>query len=1102
MLFLAKFSIRRPRVALAGWVALAAILTLIGLGISSALSPSITVVPGTQSARAQQLGDAAFGPTQLVPILLEGPKAQLNIEGPALVAKLAKRPYTRVLSAWDGGTASAGLRPRPTAAMMIVSVDRPIADAVKYDEPQIEHLVSHQIKAPLKSFIFGQPALDRAEQSASLSNLRRDEAIAVGILLLLLLIGLRAPIAALLVTAVGGISMLAGFGEVALLGHIFAVDPVAVALGTMTGLMMGVGFALLILDRFHSEELGDGVHPRDAADAAVRDLETTGKAVLIGGTAVIVALALVAVIGPTQLMVSLGAGMLTCAMFATGGAVVVMPAALVLLGRRIDAYSFPAPAPLARAWARLLDGGNFVTRHAVVAGAIATALLAMIAVPALALKTGPEWISQLPANSKARIAYNEISRVMGPGYATPYNMVVVANNRPITTPALLAGLYRLETQIAHNNTVSTVDGPGQINSTSNQLKAFGPSLLHSVKISDQSKVQLLELIKGLGEAGSGSKQLQSGLASASSGASQLNAGSGTAQSGAGQLHSGLAQAQAGSSTLAAGLNSALTAANELRNGAASALAGATTLGNNIGASEAGVPQLTNQVKSLKSLASSTSSKLSSAESQAQSAATAVQSAVAALNSMSSAGKSDPHYASAAAALSQASAAVGGLSSTITGASSTAAQTSTAATAAAYSASGLGPELNLLHTGAAQLASGIEQLHNGNAELATGMSKLAGGGGSLKSGLSQLAAGAGALQTGLGQLTSGTGELYNGLSTGVAPAGKLAAGLGTMQAAVIKSRGQIPSTAALKTLEKQSPGIFSSGYFVLSAVAGATPSQRNAATFTINLFRGGTAGQIVIVSKYASNDPRTEALGNTLANLGRTFAKNNNVQIAVGGPEGSLGDMTSVAQSRIWLDIAVIAIAIALVLGLALRAVLLPAVATIFSLLLTAATFGVLQILFGGSNPLLGGPGYLDPATLIGVFTIAFSISIVNTAVLLMDTRERLATGGSYKTAVSTSLRRTAAGSTGAALVSAAVLIPFAMSDLINVRTFGVGVVIALLLDVLILRPVLLPAAEAVLGRAGWWPTAPSPTEPKGPSTVTRSSGRLHLPHRHPGPAAQ
>lgn len=62
---------------------------------------------------------------------------------------------------------------------------------------------------------------------------------------------------------------------------------------------------------------------------------------------------------------------------------------------------------------------------------------------------------------------------------------------------------------------------------------------------------------------------------------------------------------------------------------------------------------------------------------------------------------------------------------------------------------------MLHTGASQLASGIQQLRNGDVELASGISQLAGGGGSLNSGLSQLTAGAGELQTGLGQLTNGT-----------------------------------------------------------------------------------------------------------------------------------------------------------------------------------------------------------------------------------------------------------------------------------------------------------------------------------------------------------
>lgn len=796
---LAKLSIRRPKAALAIWLTVATVLSLLGLGVSGTLSPSITVVPGTQSSRAQQLGNAQFVPTQLVPILLEGPKAQLDRQGPALVAAVASRAHTRVLSPWDAGTASTGLRPRPTAATIIVSVDRSEKDAVRYDEPQIESLVARKITAPVKSYITGQPSIDRAEKDASLSNLRQDELIAVGILFLLLLVGLRAPVDALLVTAVGAISTLSGFGEVALLGHMLQLDPVGVAAGTMTGLALGVGFALLILDRFHREELPEGRHPRDATTAAIRELATTGKAVLVGGTALILALALVAVIGPTQLMVSVGTGALTCAAFTTGGAVVVMPAALVLLGRRIDAFSFPTPAALARGWSRLADGGNWVTRHAVYAGFAATALLAAIAVPALALKSGPPDVSQLPAGAKARIAFEEVSRVMGPGWATPYNLIVVANDRPLTTPALLESMYRFQLRIAKDNRVDSVTGPGAINSTSAQLSTR-PQLQASAKISDQSKVQLLQLVNGLRQAGAGSAQLQSGLAAASTGAGQLYSGSGQAQSGAGQLHSGLAQAKAGSAQLQAGLNAALTGAVALKNGAGQALAGSGQL-----------------------------------------------------------------------------------------------------------ATGLGQT-------APQVAAGLPSV-----------GQLASGGSQLTSGLNQLTAGAGALQIGLGQLTIGTGQLATGLEGGVGPAGQLTTGLGTMQAAVVKARVQIPSTAQLKQLEQQSPGIFNSGYFVLAAAR----SNRNAATFTINLLRGGTAGQIMVVSKYKSSDPRTEALGNSLANLGQKFATQKNVQVAVGGPAGNFGDLTSVTKSRIWLDVAVVSAAIVLLLALALRAVLLPAAAAVF-----------------------------------------------------------------------------------------------------------------------------------------------------------------------------
>ena len=76
----------------------------------------------------------------------------------------------------------------------------------------------------------------------------------------------------------------------------------------------------------------------------------------------------------------------------------------------------------------------------------------------------------------------------------------------------------------------------------------------------------------------------------------------------------------------------------------------------------------------------------------------------------------------------------------------------------------------------------------------------------------------------------------------------------------------------------------------------------------------------------------------------------------------------------------------------------------------------------------------------------------------------------------------------------AALIPFVTTDFIQVRAFGIGVAIAILLDVLIVRPMLMPAAVAVLGKVGWWPTrapAPPPAAPSPQRARRPQRPRLH-----------
>ncbi len=1069
MIRLARLSIRRPRGALLAWGLLAAVLAVIGLGVAHSLSPSIVVVPGTESSRAQQLANAHFGPTQLVPILLQGPRAQLERQGPRLVRDLVKRPHTRALSAWDAGAASEGLRPSATAAMIVVSVDRAEKDVVDYDQPQIERLVARDIARPVRASVTGQPSIDRALKNEALSSTLRSELIAVAILFVLLLLALRAPLAAATVTVVGAATVLAAYGLMALLARVIETDPIAVALASMTGLALGVGYSLLILDRFHQQEGSPDADPRDAMLAASTAVATTGRALLFAGTGLILALLLATAIAPTKILVSLGIGVLLCSALALGGAVVVMPAALVLFGRRLVTAGHAAPAALTRDWDRLVGAGGWVRHRAVIAGALATAALLALAVPALSLNTGPPDVSQLPSANPARQAFETVARVMGPGWPTPYNLIVVNPRGPITTAATLEALDRLQEQIARGHNVAAVTGPGELSAQTKPLGKLPTSLEESGKLLTGGKTDLKRLVNGLGQAGSGAKQLQSGLKSATAGAGKLHSGSGSAQSGAAQLHEGLASARSGSAKLSAGLSQALAGAGALKNGATQALAGSIELTNGLGSAHTPVSASLPSLKQLAGLTASTSSALGGLQGQAQSAAGDLASATEALRGMT-AGRADPHYGEALAALEHAAGALGGVTS---GLGSVAPETKSAAEIAANAAtqgSFLASALGQLHTGAAQLQAGLAKLRTGNVQLAAGIGKLSGGSGELTSGLTQLRDGAGALETGLGELTSGTGQLESGLAGGVSPTGQLVNGLGVMQKSVAKFSGQLPSPKELEELHTKSPGLFNSGYFLLAAIAGAPPASSNAAGFAVNVTRGGDSGQIVVISRYSASASQTAALGERLDAIARSFAARNHLEVAVGGPAGDLADYTSATNARLPWVIVALALAIALTLGLALRAVALPIVAVLFNLLTVAATFGAMRLLFGGGHPPLGGPGYIDPMSIVGIFTAVFGISLIFLVVLLARTREELLAGAGVDRALDVALRRTAAASTGAGLLMIAAVIPFATTGLLTVREFGVGVAIAVTLDAFLVRPVLLPAAVEVLGRRAWWPT--------------------------------
>jgi RND superfamily putative drug exporter len=428
------------------------------------------------------------------------------------------------------------------------------------------------------------------------------------------------------------------------------------------------------------------------------------------------------------------------------------------------------------------------------------------------------------------------------------------------------------------------------------------------------------------------------------------------------------------------------------------------------------------------------------------------------------GKNDPRYGPTLEALNAARGAAGGVQSALAGVGTKLAGAAGISKAAAAQVGELSTGLGQLYAGSTQLQAGIAKLRQGNASLEAGIGRLSAGGGQLTTGLGALTDGAAQLETGLGQLTSGAGELQSGLAAGQEPTGKLAGGLGKLEAGVAKFRGHLPSTKDIERLQRESPGLFDSGYFVLAAIQGAPAADRSLASFAVNVERGGNAGQIVVIPRQPARAQSTRDLGEDLKDSAAAFAEATRTQVAVGGPAGDLADFTSETNARLPLVVVGLALAVASVLMIALQTVVLPLVAVAFDLLTAAATFGAMALLFGGDDPLLGGPGYLDPMSIIGIFAAIFGISIGYEAILLARTRERFAETGDAREALAFGLRRTAAVATGAAAVMVAAAVPFAFSDLINVRQFGLGIAIAVALDAVIVRPVLLPAAAELLAR--------------------------------------
>lgn len=157
--------------------------------------------------------------------------------------------------------------------------------------------------------------------------------------------------------------------------------------------------------------------------------------------------------------------------------------------------------------------------------------------PALRLDTGPPDVGQLPEGTEAREDFERVSAVMGPGWAAPFDVVLVSDDGTITTQRRLREISAWQSRLSELDEVSSVVGPGRLTKEAKTAQRAERQI-------GRGQRGLERLAAGVREAEDGVREIQSGLGEASRGAGDLAAGGGEAEAGAEELAASSAPPQA------------------------------------------------------------------------------------------------------------------------------------------------------------------------------------------------------------------------------------------------------------------------------------------------------------------------------------------------------------------------------------------------------------------------------------------------------------------------------------------------------------------------------------------------------------------------------
>jgi RND superfamily putative drug exporter len=455
---LGRFAARHHWIIVGAWMIALALALPFAPRASSVLQPGGFLSPDAQSQQAVYLltQNLHIKPT-IVQVLFTSrvytaDDSRFAQQAQQALAALRTWPQVAGITSFTDNPRQISLDRHAAYANVALSVD---SDAAPQLLPELERRL-HKVP-DLQESVGGGPVFYADIQAVSERDLRRAEVLAFPFAVLALLLVFRSVVAAVLPALVGGAAVVITLALLFALGHLVTLSIFVLNITTLFGLGLGVDYSLFMVSRFR-EELARG---RPLEEAVAVSVATAGRAVTFSGLTVSIGL-LGLILFPINMLSSVGLGGVLVVSMAVLAALTILPAALSILGPRINVLPVSLP-PLRKSRILVADQQGFWYRlaHIVMRFPLRVffpvlLILVVLGLPFLGVRFSSPDASILPDDVPSRQVYNLLATRFNVHETTPI-VLVIQTRGGVLTEAHLRTLYEYAQRIEADPRVARVD---------------------------------------------------------------------------------------------------------------------------------------------------------------------------------------------------------------------------------------------------------------------------------------------------------------------------------------------------------------------------------------------------------------------------------------------------------------------------------------------------------------------------------------------------------------------------------------------------------------------------------------------------------------------